>query len=85
MLYGRIKKNEENWPEEDLSVFWEARKACLPAHLRLEDNPEDLGLHAIKQNHYLQTGEVIMMNREYPQYANGYNEAVDKGVAKEWL
>lgn len=85
MLAARIKKNEANWPEEDLSVFWEARKACLPIHLRIEDNPNDLGLHPIKQNHYRNTGEVIMMNEEYPEYDNAYNEAVKEGTIKEWL
>ena len=58
---------------------------CLPAHLRIEDNENDLGLHAIKQNHYRQTGQVIMMDKEYPEYANDYNTAVDDGSIKEWL
>lgn len=77
MLYNRIRKNEAAWPEEDLSVFWEARKAYLPDYLRLEDNPRDLGLHPKKQNHYLTTGQVIMMNRDYPYYKNEYNDEYD--------
>ena len=85
MLAGRIKKNETNWPEEDLSIFWEARRDCLPAHLRIEDSADDLGLHPIKQNHYRTTGQVIMMDKEYPEYANDYNDAVDKGKIREWL
>jgi hypothetical protein len=77
MLFNRIKKNEAAWPEEDLSVFWEARKHYLPDYLRLEDNPKDLGLNARKQNHYLTTGQVIMMNRDYPYYKNEYNDEYD--------
>ena len=84
MLELRIKKNEKNWTEEDLSIFWEARRDCLPEHLRIEDNEIDLGLHPIKQNHYRETGEVIMMDKEYPQYKNRYNEAVKDGSIAQW-
>lgn len=74
MFYNRIKKAEERWPEEDLSMFWDARKQYLPAHLRLEDNPGDPGLKAVKQNHYRETGEVIMMDEEWPCFKNVFNE-----------
>jgi len=76
MLYYRIKSAEQQWQNQDFSLFWEARKQYLPDYLRLEDNPFDAGLAPIKQNHYLKTGEVIMMDMDYPQYQNGYNLAV---------
>jgi hypothetical protein len=76
MLYYRIKSAEQQWQNLDFSVFWEARKQYLPDYLRLEDNPHDVGLVPLKQNHYLKTGQVIMMDRDYPQYQNSYNDAV---------
>jgi hypothetical protein len=42
MFHDRIKKAESTWPEENFSLFWEARNAYLPAHLRLGDNPNDI-------------------------------------------
>ena len=36
MFHDRIKKAETTWPEEDFGLFWEARKTCFPAHLRLD-------------------------------------------------
>ena len=73
MLHDRIKTSERQLPDEDFSVFWEARRACLPAHLRLEDTPGDPGLKPEKQNHYRVTGQVIMMHRDWPCFANDFN------------
>ena len=80
MLYYRIKKAEKDWQNLDFSVFWEARKQYLPDYLRLEDNPHDVGLVPLKQNHYLKTGQVIMMDRDYTSYQNSYNDAVRAGT-----
>lgn len=80
MLYDRLRATEERFPGEDLSPFWAARLAKLPAHLRLEDNPYDPGCRPAKQNHYRTTGEVIMMERDYPQYVNGFSRAVEDGA-----
>jgi len=80
MMYTRILDAQKAWPEENLDVFWEARKACLPDYLRLEDNPTDPGVVPIKQNHYLQTGEVIMMDRDFPKYANTLNDNIRAGA-----
>lgn len=79
MLYDRIRAAERAFPEADLKVFWDARFACLPEHLRLESSPHDPGLCPEKQNHYRLTGEPIMMSREFPRYANGFEEAVAAG------
>ena len=62
MMHDRIKYAEKQHGEI-FELFWEMRNDCLPKHLRLEDNPKDLGLHPIKQNHYRNTGQVIMMNK----------------------
>lgn len=76
MLFDRIRKSETRRPA---SIFWDARRDCLPDHLRLEDSPTDPGLSPVKQNHYRLTGEVIMMSREYPEYGNEFERRVADG------
>ena len=71
MLHDRIKGTEREWPELDFSVWWDMREDCLPPELRQESNPRDPGLCELKQNWYLHTGEVVMMD-EYPAFANGF-------------
>jgi hypothetical protein len=75
MFAGRIREAEDTF-DERLDVFWEARRASLPAALRLEDNPADCGVKPEKQNHYLQTGEVVMMDLEWPCFRNAFNDGV---------
>lgn len=75
LFHDRIRRVEERW-NRDLGVWWQIRERCLPEHLRLEDNPADLGVTAKKQNHYLTTGQVIMMDQEYPEFKNAYNSSV---------
>jgi hypothetical protein len=79
MLYNRILAAQAAFPEANLDVFWEARAACLPAYLRLEDMPGDPGLAPVKQNHYRETGEVIVLGREYDRYWSSFDAAVDAG------
>jgi hypothetical protein len=75
MFYGRIISAETKWNgKKDFSIFWDARKQYLPSKLRLEDNWQDCGLKPEKQNHYLTTGEVIMMDDEYPYFVNQFNK-----------
>ena len=76
MMYDRIKHAEKHWPEVDFSVFWQARADRLPAHLRLEDKPGDPGVKPVKQSWFAETGQVIEMQHEYPQYANEFATAV---------
>jgi hypothetical protein len=73
MLHDRIKRAEASW-RTNLSVFWDIRRRCLPEYLRLEDNLGDVGLKPEKQNHYLLTGEVILMDRDWPCFANHYSQ-----------
>jgi hypothetical protein len=54
------------------------RKDCLPIHLRQEDTPGDPGLSKEKQNHYLSTGQVIMMDKEWNCFDNDFMKP--KGV-----
>ena len=74
MFYYRIRKNEKAWPEIDFAPFWDARKATLPEHLRLEDTPWDLGLTPSKQNWFRRPGETIMMHKDWACFKNGYND-----------
>jgi hypothetical protein len=52
------------------------RKDCLPKELRYEDNPKDAGVTEMKQDHYRNTGQVIMMNKEWDCFKNNYNDYV---------
>ena len=79
MAYNRIKKAEARFGNR-FGLLWKARKLDLPEHLRLEDNPLDPGLVGVKQNHYLETGEVIMLNWDYPDMQNGFNIAASQGA-----
>lgn len=75
MFHDRIRVAEAAWRER-FEVFREARAEKLPAHLRLEDNPADCGLKPRKQNHYRQTGQVIMMDEEWECFRNDFNDEV---------
>lgn len=77
MLVERIRTGARAWGEEAVAQFWAARKACLPPYLRLEDNPKDPGVVPTKQNHYRLTGEVIMMDRDWPCFKNSFNDTVN--------
>lgn len=77
MLYDRIAKHSENWSPETVELFLRIRAAVLPDYLLLERNPRDVGVAPIKQNWYRETGQVIMMHREWPCFANGYNAFVE--------
>lgn len=80
MLYGRLKSAEATWPGEDLGPIWRAREAALPEHLRLEASPHDPGCVPVKQNHYRESGQVVMMHRDWPCFANDLNDAIDAGL-----
>lgn len=80
IFHDRIKKAEGAWPQEDFWLFWEARKRCLPVHLRLEDNPADVGARPEKQNHFLRTGQILGMHRDWPCFKNDYNDKVEAAV-----
>lgn len=60
MMYNRIKRGEKFFGPR-FGVLWDARRAHLPEYLRLEDSPNDPGLCSAKQNHYRNTGEVILI------------------------
>jgi hypothetical protein len=75
MMVDRIKVGERAAGER-LDVFWQAREAALPRALRLEDNPCDPGVVPEKQNHYRETGQVIMMHTDWPCFANDFNARV---------
>lgn len=79
MAYLRLKKAEARFGKGRFDVLWDARRRDLLWYLRLEDVPYDPGLVALKQNHYLETGEVIMMDREHPDMKNAFNDNVEAG------
>jgi len=83
MFHDRIKRAEKVWEgKEDFNLFWEAREKYLPNNLRLECNPSDPGLHPIKQNHYLKTGQVIMMDNDWECFKNDFNQNLNNNLEK---
>jgi len=77
MHYKRIQKAEERWGFR-FDNQRELRKDTLPIYLRVEDNPSDpthkqTGLSKEKQNHFRLTGEVIMMDQDFPVFENSFN------------
>jgi hypothetical protein len=72
MLFDRINKVQELWPDEDLSDFWEARKQYIPSHYLRENNPNDPGVKGVKQNHFRNTGQVIMLDYRWPCFQNSF-------------
>jgi hypothetical protein len=76
MMYDRLRTYEKRTADAPTEVFWEIRRNWLPRHLRLEDNPYDPGCVPVKQNWYRATGQVIMMSKDDPVFANDFDEAV---------
>lgn len=74
MLHARIKLAELSMPDEDYSALWAARKLAAPAHLLLEYTPTDPGVCPAKQNHYRNTGQVIMMERDWACFKNDFSQ-----------
>lgn len=70
MLYNRIRKAEQKWPDDDFSVLWLARKDCVPHYLLTEATGS--GMTKEKQNHFRLTGQVILMDRMFPCFKNDY-------------
>lgn len=74
MFFDRIIYAIKQWKDADkFKVFWECRAASLPKHLLKEAKNPVYGMDKVKQNHYRLTGEVIMMDREYPCFENNWN------------
>lgn len=67
MMYQRIKKAEARFGRT-FELLWEARRNHLPPELRLEDQPHDPGLVPLKQNWFLETGEVHYLHTIDPRF-----------------
>lgn len=78
MAYDRIRRAESLWGKQ-FDVLWEARHEQLPRWARLEDNPYDPGLSPVKQNHYRETGETVMMGHVWLKYWSEFDERVANG------
>lgn len=65
MMYERIKKSEERMHRRT-TLLWKIRAQTLAPEMRLEDNPYDPGLVAVKQNWYRETGEMHYLHHVFP-------------------
>lgn len=74
LLHDRLRQAEARFGRR-FDVIWQARRDTLPRPLLLEDNPDDPGCVPLKQNWYLETGEVIMMDVDWPCFSNGFSAA----------
>lgn len=88
MLYNRLVTAENRWGHR-FGLIWDARREALPERLRLEDRPYDPGLVPLKQNWYLQTGEVIALEHDYPDMPDGFEKLVQRRElgrrARPWI
>lgn len=76
MFLDRILVGERNFGVGEVAQFRRCRADCLPSRLRRECCPYDPGLVPVKQNHYRETGEVIMMSRDFPEFDNAFDRRV---------
>lgn len=79
LLHTRLITAEHRWGDR-FGHIWDARRVHLPQYLRLEEIPTDPGCVPVKQNHYLETGQVIMMDRDWPCFRNDFAAAVRDGA-----
>lgn len=88
MLYNRLVTAENRFGKR-FDLLWQARAEALPARLRLEAQPYDPGLSPVKQNHYLQTGEVVGLDTDWDCFRNSFQARVDAHEfgrrARPWL
>lgn len=81
MTYGRLLDTAHKNPGLDLGPFWQARANYLPDNLRIECQPNHPQYNAkplsrIIQNHYRLTGQVVMMDRDWPCFKNDFNDSL---------
>lgn len=79
LLYDRLRVAQRRFGDR-FDLIWQARRYALPPHLRLEDSPYDPGCVPEKQDHYRLTGEVIMMERDWPCFDNSFATKVATGA-----
>jgi len=76
MMYNRIVEAERAWPGVDFDIFWGLREKALDPYLRLESVENDPGLSPTKQNHYINTGCPVMMDRMWACFSNQFNSRI---------
>ncbi len=78
LLHDRIRHAETRFGDR-FGLLWEARQRALPPYLRLEDNPGDPGCVPVKQNHYLETGQPVVLGHEWPELWSDFDQGVLDG------
>lgn len=82
LLHDRLRLAEQNHGHQ-FDVLWEARARHLPAHLRMEDTPNDPGAVPVKQNHFLNTGQPVTLGHDYPELLSDFDKQLPTGKYKE--
>jgi hypothetical protein len=86
MFHDRIKWAENAWEgKKDFDFFWDARREHLPKYLRLEEWKKDPGLKPIKQNHFRETGQTVMMDQDWDCFKNDFNDTYYHETKKQGL
>lgn len=78
MAYLRIRKAESRFGDR-FGPLWDIRRKALPTWARLESTPTDPGLSPLKQNHYLATGQPVMLGHVWPDLWSDFDTAVAEG------
>lgn len=78
MLHDRLRAAEKRFGSR-FEIIWDARRTYLPVWMRMEDNPGDPGAVPVKQNHFLTTGQPVMLGHVYPDMMSDFDLDVPTG------
>jgi hypothetical protein len=82
MLFDRLRLAESRHGQR-FGAIWDARRAHLPAWLRMEDTPDDPGCVPVKQNHFLDTGRPVVIGHDHPDLLSDFDRAVPTGIYRK--
>lgn len=82
MLHDRLRLAESRHGRR-FDAIWDARRESLPAWLRMEDSPDDPGCVPVKQNHFLDTGQPVVLGHEHPELMSDFDRAMPTGIYRK--
>ena len=79
MLYDRLRAAEAHHGHR-FDLIWQARATSLPHRYLMEFNPGDPGCVPVKQNHFLETGQPIVLGLTVPEIGpSDYDRIATRG------